>query len=93
MFLRSKVRTSHPLIRIRRLLDLDPLLFPSSLVRRTPTAAAGADEPEECSSAREEDGHPCGSEHRQAETTLDAIIFEDVIECGCESGEENGGYQ
>jgi hypothetical protein len=84
------MRTSHPLVGIRCLLDFHSLLISPGLVGRSSTAAADAEEPEECGGAREEDCNPGSSKHGKAEAAFDVVGFENVVECGGEDGEENG---
>lgn len=93
MSLRSQIRASYPLIRIRGLLDLYSLLVSPGLIWRPSTTTTYADEPEECSRAGEEDCYPSSPEHGQSEIAFDAVWFEDIVECRRESGEKDGGYE
>lgn len=74
----SHIRTSHPLVGVRRLLDPDPLIIHAILpvaMRRPSAAAADADEPEEAGADAEGGGEPGCYEHGVAEGAVDAVEF------------------
>ena len=93
LLLRLHIRTSHPLVCIRRLLYLDPLavLAIFVVVGASTRTAAHAEEPKEASAEGEGDGKPDCNVHGVAEGAMDLVGFENVVEGSGEDAVKGGG--
>jgi len=77
----AQIRTRDPLVRIRRLLDLDSLVL--TVVAAAAGTATHAEEPEDGRAPGESHGEPGRHVHVIAKGAVDVVGFEDGVEGGC----------